>query len=430
MLLQTAAGQARMVVGAQFRIERHEGYQAYYYPDGVVDGKQFDGVNARDVKAMFGEIYLPLVGEQNAGSLARSLDLSLAARYERYSDFGSTFNPKLAIAWSPTRGITFRGGWGSSYRAPRLQQMVDHITGFWIVDYLDPDVPGGMSVAANVLGTEPTLRPEESTSRTLGIDLQPAGIPNLFARLTLFDIDYRSRIASPYADVDPETFVFHSYNAAVVRDRATILDYYERADSFFNYTTYFDTGSQSSLEDVTVLLSNIAMNTAQSRRTGADIALKYSFPLRASEMQFSLDAAYIHKAYDQFLEGGDKTRVVGRVSHPARVKGNAGFSWAGSSVSWGASANYISSTVDDRSLGELVNVEPWLTWNAFFGYRFGSQKGPAMGPSTSVNVAIRNVLDNDPPRVLAAVGSSTVNYDTANADPEGRSLLLTFVKEW
>jgi hypothetical protein len=29
-----------------------------------------------------------------------------------------------------------------------------------------------------------------------------------------------------------------------------------------------------------------------------------------------------------------------------------------------------------------------------------------------------------------AVGSASVQYDSANADPDGRSLLLTFTKKW
>lgn len=430
-LLTTAAGQARAVFGAQYREEKHDGYQAYYLPGGMIDGKQFDGVNSRHVQALYSEIYFPLIGDGNATALAQSLDLSLAARYERYSDFGSTFNPKFGLAWSPAPGVTLRGTWGTSYRAPRLQQMVDHITGFWIVDYADSEAPGGSTAAGYALGTEPTLQPEESTSWTVGIDLVPAGIPNLSTRLTWFDIDYGSRIAEPHALIDPETFTFHSYNGEIIRDPAAIMSYHDRADSFFNYTTYFPTGSQSSLADVTMLLRGIAMNTAKSRRTGLDLAVKYAIPLDASQLQVTLDAAYIDKAYDQFATGVGGSRVVGRVGQPARVKGNVGLSWAGSAATWGISSNYVSSMVDDRSLGASTRVGAWLTWNAFFGYRFDSGRWSGLLEGASVNVAVRNLLDRDPPRLAAvAVGSASVQYDSANADPDGRSLLLTFTKKW
>jgi iron complex outermembrane receptor protein len=43
---------------------------------------------------VFGELYLPIFGEGNARPGLQELSISLAARYEKYSDFGDTNEPQ------------------------------------------------------------------------------------------------------------------------------------------------------------------------------------------------------------------------------------------------------------------------------------------------------------------------------------------------
>ena len=44
---------------------------------------------------------------------------ALAARYDDYSDFGSSTNPKFGLNWSPTDWFKVRGSYGTSFRARR-----------------------------------------------------------------------------------------------------------------------------------------------------------------------------------------------------------------------------------------------------------------------------------------------------------------------
>lgn len=74
----------------------------------------------RHVVSAFSELGVPLIGEENAQSSAARLDLSIAARYDHYDDFGGTTNPKFGIRWRPMQDITFRASYGRSYRAPSL----------------------------------------------------------------------------------------------------------------------------------------------------------------------------------------------------------------------------------------------------------------------------------------------------------------------
>ena len=50
------------------------------------------------------------------------LETQLAARLERYSDFGTTVNPKLAVRVKPWDRVTFRGSVGTGFKAPELSE--------------------------------------------------------------------------------------------------------------------------------------------------------------------------------------------------------------------------------------------------------------------------------------------------------------------
>jgi iron complex outermembrane receptor protein len=66
------------------------------------------------VQALFGELSIPF---------AKGVEAQVAARYDHYSDFGSTVQPKVAIRWQPTRSLLMRASWGTGFRAPTLYDL-------------------------------------------------------------------------------------------------------------------------------------------------------------------------------------------------------------------------------------------------------------------------------------------------------------------
>jgi hypothetical protein len=61
------------------------------------------------VDSVYGELYVPVFGPGNAMPFFERLELNAAVRYDKYSDVGSTTNPKFGINWSPIDAITLRG---------------------------------------------------------------------------------------------------------------------------------------------------------------------------------------------------------------------------------------------------------------------------------------------------------------------------------
>jgi iron complex outermembrane receptor protein len=72
--------------------------------------------------AVFGQINVPIVGEDNHIPLVQSLDIEAAYRYDHYNLFGGIKTPKIAATWTIGYGLSLRGTWGKSFRAPGFSE--------------------------------------------------------------------------------------------------------------------------------------------------------------------------------------------------------------------------------------------------------------------------------------------------------------------
>ncbi len=60
---------------------------------------------------------------QDEWRFAKDWELTAGIRYDRYSDFGSTVNPRLALVWNTTDQVTSKLLYGSAFRAPRVAEL-------------------------------------------------------------------------------------------------------------------------------------------------------------------------------------------------------------------------------------------------------------------------------------------------------------------
>ncbi|MFF6500420.1 TonB-dependent receptor domain-containing protein [Pseudomonas aeruginosa] len=138
-------------------------------------------------------------GQWSRDVLGAYLDLSIAlderwqletaARYEHYSDFGSTTNGKLASRYRFSPEVSARASLSSGFRAPSLAQ--ENYTSLGV----SPTIASGLlavnSPAARLLGAE-DLEPEKSISYNLGLVLDP--LPDLNLAIDAYRIEIRDRI--------------------------------------------------------------------------------------------------------------------------------------------------------------------------------------------------------------------------------------------
>ncbi len=60
---------------------------------------------------------------QDVWTLSPDLELTAGARYDDYSDFGSTFNPRLALVWQTHEKLTTKLMYGQAFRAPSYLEL-------------------------------------------------------------------------------------------------------------------------------------------------------------------------------------------------------------------------------------------------------------------------------------------------------------------
>jgi iron complex outermembrane receptor protein len=224
-LAQLPGGELKVAVGAEYRRET-------YMQRGQSGGVGFPEDLSRNVKSVYGELFVPIVGPDNAGPLAQSLTLSLSGRYDHYSDFGSTTNPKIGLTWEPVEGVNLRGSYGHSFRAPGLRDLGSTVGSYYsaaaLVDAFGARDPERGAAQVNTIllyGGNADLEPETARTWSAGIDLRPLFAPNLTASVTYYDIKYDNVIGTPsglgtllFSDPTFSTRVIRDPSAAQVND--------------------------------------------------------------------------------------------------------------------------------------------------------------------------------------------------------------------
>ncbi len=231
-LFEVPGGRVGLAIGASHRSEDYSRKVAAW-----------DFVEAADrkVDSAFAELHVPVVGRDNAVTGIRRLDVSLAGRYDDYSDFGSTTNPKVGISWSPVESLELRSSYSTSFRAPAAgRELSDSNKGtdplMFIYSFTAPDGMGEVPIV-NLFGSS-KLVPEKSTNWTFGFTFRPAEVAGLEIGATYYDISYTNRIITPPFDTgaltDPSLQVFvRSYataaelQAAIQRIASGPVSYYD-----------------------------------------------------------------------------------------------------------------------------------------------------------------------------------------------------------
>ncbi len=122
-----------------------------------------------------------------------TIQMSMALRYEDYTDFGDTATGKISGRWDVTPAFAVRGAISTGFRAPSLQQTT--FTGD--VDELHPRRADGYSDGARNVPRSPPrwapkpLQPELATNYSLGIVFRA---DNFTATVDAYQIDINDRI--------------------------------------------------------------------------------------------------------------------------------------------------------------------------------------------------------------------------------------------
>ncbi|HEX7873145.1 MAG TPA: TonB-dependent receptor [Sphingobium sp.] len=160
----------------------------------------------RSLNAVFGELQIPVFGADNAMSGIQSFVISASGRYDHYSDFGSTFNPKLGATYKPVSWMTLRGTWGTSFNAPspldQLGSQRNSIGAFPFLPFIRPgdniNFFGGYTIGLQ--GSNPGLKPQTADTWSIGTDIDPPFVPGLHASVSYYNVKFKDLLSTPSTD--------------------------------------------------------------------------------------------------------------------------------------------------------------------------------------------------------------------------------------
>jgi iron complex outermembrane receptor protein len=380
-------------------------------PDSDVSG-------SRHISAAFTEFSIPII---------KDLELALSARYDKYSDFGSTFNPKVALRYQPVKQLLLRTSYNTGFRAPTLYDIYAPASlTFTTNPYDDPvlcpngtPVPGvsaGVVCGQQVLlrqggsvgtgGSVTSLQPEKSKAWTLGFVLEPT-------RYITFGIDFWWIRLRNQINVLPEQSLFGDptkYAARFVRCSQLAPGpgpglTRDDIDVCLNYPSF----------DPIAYIQDPVENLGNLNTNGEDVTLTLRFPTGAAgAFTVTLDGTYVNKNEYQRERGGVYIQNVGNYADRGPI-----FRWQHvMAVNWeygpwsAVVANrFKTGYTDQDAAGQVASYSTFDLTGTWLGVK-----------NLAVTAGVLNVLDRKPP---FTVQSTTFQrgYDPRFSDPRGRTWL-------
>lgn len=412
VLFSLPGGDLKLAAGVNYR---HEEFtrESISFRSGLNPALNVGVPRDRDIHAAFAEARIPLFGDANARPGLRRLELSLAARFEDYSDFGTTTNPKVGIIWEPVEGFKTRASWGTSFRAPALTELYERTQ----IGAASLASPTGAQLAILNLGGNPDLAPETAETVSVGFDLTR---PNGFRfSASYFDILFEDRIGRPAATnlttalSTPSLAPFlTSVNPANPADLALI-------QSFITNPAYLQPG-QFPATAFRVILDGRWVNTGELRTRGLDVSTGYAREIGVHRIDLDLAATYLLEYSRLQTPVASREDLVDVVGFPTDLKIRASAMWSVGDWSTRLGANYV----DNYRSARGADIASWLTLDGQLRWTPGRIFGQA-GVEAALNV--QNLFDEAPPFYDNPQG---LGFDPANATLLGRVVSLQLIKRW
>lgn len=430
-LFSIVGGDVKIAIGAEYREETLTSIAIRTDSFGVVSNTGGDSFD-RNITSVFGEVFLPLVSDKNSMPGIERFEISAGARFESYSDFGETTNPKVGVIWTPVPGLDLRGTYGTSFQAPLLEELDTSFNGFFIFELTDPNSPTGRTNSGIFFGGSDMLQPESATTWTAGFDYTPVFLSNMTLNFTYFDVDFEDRITSgaPSATralADPITF--GSQIIPRPTDPAQQAAFDAEIEAGRNLPGF--RGDFSGRLPVLLIVDQRLQNLAKTEIAGMDIALFYGHTTDYGDLILGLNAAVLTK-FDEFVTAAaEENDVLDTIFNPNDLRLRANVGWSYRNLDASLFVNYTSG-YDDNQLGDdqLVPVGSWTTVDLSVNYDLSGLLEQRFLNGTNVRVSVQNLFDQDPPFVNLDGGQGQFAFDPTQASPLGRFVAFEIRKVW
>jgi iron complex outermembrane receptor protein len=389
------AGELGAAAGYEFRHEsldvrpnQRSGYFA------LIGAAQLPWSGHRQVHALSAEINVPL---------QKWIEFQLAVRHERYSDLGTTTNPKVGVALRlpETRfvHVMLRASRSESFKAPDFGQLHQPRTGSGggpsLVDPLRPQ--DGARTYFQYIGGSPVLEPEKGTVQFAGAVFDVKAVRGLSFTVDFLDIQMRSvinKLDLAYLFSPEGRRLFPD---AIVRDNSV-----QNPGPVSHYLgLYFNHGFQL--------------------YRGWDFGARYLSPrTRWGRLSFNASATQVVKKGTDFGTGAGFVDHTGDHTTPV-WRSNLSAGWSREKISATVAANIIGKLYNRRftsaGWGEnsYVIITPTLSYRGF--------------ARTTLSLTCGNVFDHRPPENGRA-NIRGFDFRVSGVGASGRTLSLRARREF
>ena len=418
-LFELPGGDVRLAIGGE---HIHDSYQQRFLATGRIGALANTPFSnySRNVDSLFGELQAPLLARGDGEAM---LTLSASGRYDKYSDFGSTFNPKFGAKFTPTDWLTLRGNWGTSFTAPtpldQLGSLRNTISSFNFVPFrrTPDDSPAGAFTVA-LQGSNPGLKPQTADTWSVGFDVEPT--KGLRASVSYYNVKFEDILSSPVVNGQ----IIANYPNQVLTSATGFSAAQIRA---------FSGGTAGTEALITTIGNNLVYELVDFRVAnfgivkvdGIDASLNYNRDTGFGGLDFATNLNYTLNNDQQVSPTA--TNVDGlqfdrsRWSLQTSLGGTFGKFRA--QATWNHSHGY--DIAPTTSVPVQSKVGAFNVVNLFFKYDVPSDNGILKDLSFTLNVD--NVFDQDPPALLR---SNPNEFGFANGFSLGRLFQIGIKKKF
>lgn len=353
------------------------------------------------VDEYYGELSIPVLADV---PLVKELTVSLASRVSDYDTFGETTNSKAGLEWRPMDGLLVRGTWAEGFRAPTIADLFGggSQTFSFFTDPCDTNfgssatnpttrancvtamgtlansyrqlaqgfnpatAPNAQTPVAFTSGSNPTLQPETSESKTAGIVWSPSFVAGLNVALDWWTI----RIDNTIVADSPSQILADCYVASIASRCSSALFTRDPALGYVNFLSFG--GRNAGFREV----------------EGYDLELGYRFTTERFG-NFSISSTTTYTDKDVTVSTNDPRVPISAVGVPGifKIRSNFSLNWhyGEFGVSWNAryysemfesctyfipgstSPNLECNNIQDRATGLVTGTTSQLTRRNYVG---------------------------------------------------------------
>ncbi|MDE1963686.1 MAG: TonB-dependent receptor plug domain-containing protein [Xanthomonadaceae bacterium] len=397
--------------------------------------------HGRNVSAIYLETLLPITSASMNVPGLHELDLTLASRFEHYSDAGSSNSPKLGFRWEPVDNqFAVHATYTKSFAAPPLYQAYGPFDTRPVTDRLIGIVFGSQYAVGNSFngqdGVNPSLKPSTSSSRSIGFEFHP----HFLSGLTV-TADYSSIKVSGFPGGADFTRILQSVN-----DVGSASPYFDSVstENFSNLGGTNPFGTPGSLK--AFLTDPVTGNPDPSKYSQLYVIDKFRNQSVLIEHSWMLGASYIlptrrygtwsvsskgtifnsfkfqrrpGDAYQQYAGNASNIGVFAGTLPKYRFYSTLDWSYRNLDIL--LANTFISSVNDTGAAGTLpgIAVPSYTVWDLRGAYTW-TLGNDASDRSLEVALGVNNIADKMPPIFPRSFTNQFTTSDIGTYSPIGR----------